>query len=116
MINVSSESLEPKRCAAALRALADPDRLRIITCLREGSSNVSDLAQALQIEIVNLSHHLAVLRRAGVVQTEKQGRFVIYSLPANFFTPTPRSSATDFLNLGCCRLEIPKRRKASNAS
>jgi len=115
-MNVSSESLDPKRCAAALRALADPDRLRIVTCLRGGPKNVSDLAQALQIEVVNLSHHLAVLRRADLVQTEKQGRFVIYSLSANFFTPTPHSSAADFFNLGCCRLEIPKRRKVSNAS
>jgi DNA-binding transcriptional ArsR family regulator len=112
-MNASSESLEPKRCAAALRALADPDRLRIVTCLREGPRNVSDLAQALQIEIVNLSHHLSVLRHAGLVQTKKQGRFVIYSLPSNFFTPAPRSSVADFLNLGCCRLEFPKRRKSS---
>jgi DNA-binding transcriptional ArsR family regulator len=115
-MNLPGEPLEPKRCAAALRALADPDRLRIVTCLRGGPSNVSDLAQALQIELVNLSHHLGVLRHAGIVQTEKQGRFVIYSLPPNFFTPTPRSSAADFLNLGCCRLEIPKRRKASEES
>jgi hypothetical protein len=64
----------------------------------------------------NPSHYVAVLHHAGLVQTKKQGRFVIYSLPPTSFTPTPRSFAADFLNLGCCRLEMPKRRKTSDES
>ena len=50
------------------------------TCLRTGSKNVTELAKLLNVEIVNVSHHLGVLRQAGLVQDEKHGRFVVYSL------------------------------------
>ena len=56
-----------------LRALADPDRLRLIQCLRDGPRNVTELAGLVGGEVVNVSHHLGVLRHAGVVLDEKQG-------------------------------------------
>jgi ArsR family transcriptional regulator len=103
-----SESLEPERCARMLRALADPERLRIIHCLRGGARNVSELASLLEAEIVNVSHHLGVLRHAGLVLDDKQGRFVVYSLHPDVFRPTKSSAKPEHLDLGCCRLEIPK--------
>ena len=39
-------------------------------------------------EVVNVSHHLGVLRHAGVVLDEKQGRFVVYRLHPDVFHPT----------------------------
>ncbi len=87
-----------------LRALADPERLRIIDRLRQGPRNVSELAHLLGEDIVNVSHHLGVLRHAGVVRDEKQGRFVVYSLHPDFFKPEADGR---HLDLGCCRLEIP---------
>jgi ArsR family transcriptional regulator len=102
------ESLEPQRCARLLRAVADPERLRIIRCLRTGPLNVSELAAQLGAEIVNVSHHLGVLRQAGLVQDQKQGRFVLYRLHPDVFKPTTDQDSTDFLDLGCCRLEMPK--------
>ena len=81
------DALQPDRCARMLRALADPERLRIITCLREGPRNVSELAALLHAEVVNVSHHLGVLRHAGVVCDEKQGRFVVYRLHPDVFRP-----------------------------
>jgi DNA-binding transcriptional ArsR family regulator len=103
-----SEPLEPDRCARALRALADPERLRIINCLRGGPRNVSELAAMLEAEVVNVSHHLGVLRHAGLVKDERQGRFIIYSLHPDVFHPGRGASAKEHLDLGCCRLEIPK--------
>jgi ArsR family transcriptional regulator len=103
------DALESKRCANLLRAVADPDRLRIIQCLRGGAKNVSEVAGLLGAEIVNVSHHLGVLRQAGLVLDDKQGRFVYYRLNPQFFQPTPATDATDYLNLGCCRIELPKR-------
>jgi ArsR family transcriptional regulator, nickel/cobalt-responsive transcriptional repressor len=99
-----SESLQPDRCARVLRALADPERLRIINCLRDGDRNVSELAALLDAEVVNVSHHLGVLRHAGLVQDEKQGRFVIYRLHPDVFS----GPSAKHLDLGCCRLELPK--------
>ncbi|MGH7226428.1 MAG: ArsR/SmtB family transcription factor [Gemmataceae bacterium] len=103
-----SEPLQPTHCARALRALADPERLRIVHCLRDGSRNVSELAALLNAEVVNVSHHLGVLRHAGLVQDEKQGRFVVYCLHPDVFHGPTADDNSEHLDLGCCRLELPK--------
>jgi DNA-binding transcriptional ArsR family regulator len=100
--------LQPQHCARMLRCLADPERLRIIDCLRAGPKNVSEIADALDTVIVNISHHLGVLKKADVVLDEKQGRFVVYRLNPAMYRPTERTQGADHLDLGCCRLEIPK--------
>src|SRR5688572_28568050 len=82
------DNLESQRCARLLRAVADPERLRIIQCLRAGPRSVGEVAAELGVEVVNVSHHLGVLRQAGLVQDEKQGRFVIYSLHPDVFQET----------------------------
>src|SRR5205807_9608074 len=111
-----TQSMQPERCARMLKALADPERLRIINCLREGPRNVTELSGLLQAEIVNVSHHLGVLRHAGVVLDEKQGRFVVYRLHPDVFTPGEGRPAAEHLDLGCCRLEIPRARKRGEGS
>jgi ArsR family transcriptional regulator len=96
---------QAKHCADLLQAIAEPNRIRIIECLRTGSKNVTELARLLGVEIVNVSHHLGVLRGAGLVMDEKQGRFVIYSLhPKHFNNDSNKMTALD---LGWCRIEIP---------
>lgn len=94
-----------KDCAEMLQAIAEPNRIRIIECLLTGKKNVTELAKQLNVEIVNVSHHLGVLRQAGLVQDEKHGRFVVYSLHPKIFN-NDNSKAT-FLDLGWCRIEIP---------
>jgi ArsR family transcriptional regulator len=102
-----TDSLQPERCARLLRALADPERLRIINCLRDGPRNVGEIAACVGDQVVNVSHHLGVLRHAGVVQDEKQGRFVVYRLHPDVFRPADDAPGGDHLDLGCCRLQIP---------
>jgi ArsR family transcriptional regulator, nickel/cobalt-responsive transcriptional repressor len=92
-------------CAARLKALADPERLRIVRELRKRPFFVGELAELLQVEIANLSHHLGVLRQEGLVETEKQGRFVLYRLHPSVFDATSPDSQQ--LDLGCCRLNFP---------
>jgi DNA-binding transcriptional ArsR family regulator len=70
---------------------------------------VSEIAEALAEEIVKVSHHLGVLRHAGIVRDNKQGRFVIYRLNPDVFHPTPSNRDHDHLDFGCCRIELPKR-------
>jgi DNA-binding transcriptional ArsR family regulator len=111
-----TDALEPDHCARMLRALADPERLRIINFLRAGPRNVSELAALLGVEIVNVSHHLGVLRHAHVVLDEKQGRFVVYRLHPDVFHPTTGGPKAEHLDLGCCRLEIPRVRKRDESS
>src|ERR1700724_927273 len=83
-----AEMTDPKQaktCAELLSAIAEPNRIRIIECLRTGSKNVTELAKLLNVEIVNVSHHLGVLRSAGLVHSKKKGRFVVYSLHPDYF-------------------------------
>jgi ArsR family transcriptional regulator, nickel/cobalt-responsive transcriptional repressor len=96
---------QAKKCAMMLQAIAEPNRIRIIECLRTGSMNVTDLAKALEVEIVNVSHHLGVLRTAGLVEDVKKGRFVEYSLHPKIFHND--SNKATYLDLGWCRVEIP---------
>lgn len=99
-----SQTLDPERTARLLQAVADPNRLRIIRCLQTGPRNVSQLAEELNTEVVNVSHHLGVLRQNGLVHDLKKGRFVIYSLNPDYFKEFDEKSA--LLDLGGCKLHI----------
>jgi len=103
-----SDRLQPQRCARLLRALADADRLRIIGLLRVGPRNVGEVAAGLNIQIVNASHHLGVLRKAGLLDGARHGRHIVYQLRPDVFRPSADSKDTEYLDLGCCRLELPK--------
>lgn len=101
-----SDKVEVEKCAGLLQAIAEPNRIRIIESLWNGSKNVTELANLLEVKIVNVSHHLGVLRSAGLVRQEKKGRFVVYSLHPDYFS-TPNGTSTQ-LNLGWCQLLIPR--------
>ncbi len=100
------DPLQSDVCARYLKALSEPDRLKLIQALQHGPKNVSELAELLGRELVNVSHHLGVLRNAGLVQDEKQGKFVIYSIhPAVLAKKKKNEHGKETLDLGCCRLE-----------
>lgn len=66
--------------AEFFKTLGHPVRIRVLEllCLREHA--VSELLAEIEVESANLSQQLAVLRRAGLVRTRKQGSAVYYSL------------------------------------
>ena len=66
--------------AEFLRTLAHPRRLQILHRLADGPTGVACLAAELGISQPNASQHLAVLRSAGVVEAERDGREVRYRL------------------------------------
>ena len=68
--------------AELCKSLADPKRLMIIHILRDGSSSVNELANALGLKQSNTSQHLGVLRKAGIVATQRTGNTVHYRLAA----------------------------------
>lgn len=59
-------------CLAAMRALGEPSRLRIVRQLLEGPHSVNELCEAVELTAYNASRHLTVLKTAGLVQVEKQ--------------------------------------------
>lgn len=66
--------------AELFKALAHPARIRALELLVEAEHSVGELQQLVGIESSHLSQQLAVLRRAGLVTTRKDGSSVIYSL------------------------------------
>lgn len=69
------------RTAARMRGLSDPTRLRLAIALRAGGELcVCDLAWLAERQDKIVSHHLRLLRTAGLVRSRKDGRMVLYSL------------------------------------
>ncbi len=66
--------------ADLFRALGHPARVRILEILVEGECSVGEMQPLVGIEASHLSQQLAVLRRAGVVTTRKEGSSVIYAV------------------------------------
>jgi DNA-binding transcriptional ArsR family regulator len=95
-----------ENCATRLKALADPERLKIVTSLLRGEKSVSSLADELNLPIDNVSHHLRVLRAARLVQTQRQGKFVIYSLAEDVVASNLNSHVSKTIDLGCCQLDL----------
>ena len=50
------------------------------SCSATGVKTVTELARAAKAELVNVTHHLKILKAAGVVSVERDGRFMRYSL------------------------------------
>jgi ArsR family transcriptional regulator, arsenate/arsenite/antimonite-responsive transcriptional repressor len=65
---------------ALLRAVADPIRWQVVATLGAGGRCHCELEEALDVPANLLSHHLRVLREAGLVSTQRRGRLVEYRL------------------------------------
>lgn len=68
--------------SATLKALSDPNRLRILNLLGQGTLCVCDLEDVLKLNQSNLSRHLAKLKQAGLVSSQKKGLFMHYTRKA----------------------------------
>ena len=79
---------EETHLVAILKVLADENRLKILACLSGGEMCVCQLTEAIDIAQNLMSHHLKVLKDAGLIKDERRGRWVYYS-----------SSTTDFGDL-----------------
>ncbi|RJQ80721.1 transcriptional regulator [Pseudonocardiaceae bacterium YIM PH 21723] len=66
--------------AEFFKTLGHPARIRALELLSQREHAVSELLAEMEIEAANLSQQLAVLRRAGLVTTRKEGSNVFYSL------------------------------------
>jgi DNA-binding transcriptional ArsR family regulator len=69
-----------ERRARVIKALAHPSRLLIVDKLAEHAHCVNELTALIGSDMSTVSKHLSVLKNAGVVQDEKQGSSIYYSL------------------------------------
>jgi ArsR family transcriptional regulator, arsenate/arsenite/antimonite-responsive transcriptional repressor len=81
---VSRMPIDPERARAIaalrFRALGDETRLRILEMLVAGERSVSDLQHEVDIGQSLMSHHLRILREAGIVADRREGKWVYYSI------------------------------------
>ena len=94
-------------CADKLKVLSDKTRLSVMECLMDEPSHVGRLAEILEVEQSLLSHHLKVLREAGLVISDRDGKSVLYKAAPG----TEVAGAENTINLGCCRLVFDPEQK-----
>jgi len=68
------------RIAEVLKAMADPTRLKILHSLHQGERCVSDILGIVGGSQANVSKHLSVLKRAGLVDSRRDGLNVFYRI------------------------------------
>jgi DNA-binding transcriptional ArsR family regulator len=64
----------------AFRALADPTRRRILELLARRDLTAGEIAEQFPVAFATISRHLGVLKEAGLVEVEREGQFMRYSL------------------------------------
>lgn len=100
----NSDFLDSQECALILKAMADPTRLRLLRHLVRGEKYVLELVHELKIDQPTVSHHLTILKRAGLVLEQRQGRRVLNRLhPA---ASRHLSSKEKSIELGCCSVVL----------
>ncbi len=84
-----------------LKASADKNRMRILKMLEKKSMCVCELAAVLGIKQPSVSKHLVILKNAGLIQDERNGQWIDYSLcrdRINQFAPFMRDAVKKWLN------------------
>jgi ArsR family transcriptional regulator len=66
--------------AEFFKTLGHPARIRVLELLRDGERSVGELIPEVGLEPSHLSQQLGIMRRAGLVQTRKEGSTVLYSV------------------------------------
>ena len=69
-----------ERIAERFRVLGEPMRIRLLEALRDREATVGELQEATGASQQNVSKHLGVLLRAGIVGRRRQGNFAVYSI------------------------------------
>lgn len=75
---------------SVFRALADPTRRKILERLAEGDRTAGEIAERFPIAFASVSHHLGILKAAGLVATEREGQFIRYRLNTTVFQEVMR--------------------------
>jgi len=100
MVRVMTKKAASTDCAEVLRAIGDPTRLAVLQALLQGPLHVNDLLKRVTVGQSLLSHHLKVLREAGLVLAKRDGKAVLYRVAPGMVDQTPGQS----LDLKCCQV------------
>lgn len=91
-------------CIPLLKALADETRWRIVRELLGKTLTVTELTERIGANQYNVSKHLRVLREAGIITTEKDGKNLLCAVDAALRQQIARNKKQ--LDLGCCTFQF----------
>lgn len=86
-----------KELAAFYKALSDESRLKIIKMLTGKELCVCEIIENLAISQPTVSHHLKILKYAGLINDKKEGKWVFYSLNTTNFLKLLEKSQIEFI-------------------
>ena len=93
-------------CIAALKALGELNRMRILRLLLSRAWSVNEIAERLSMSQYNVSKHLKILREAGLVETEQQGKQRFYAVTSDLKSHLAENK--NVLELDCCTFRFDK--------
>lgn len=68
------------RLQRTFKALSDLNRREILNLLKEGPMTAGEIAEHFQVSGATVSHHLSVLKEAGLVLDDRRGKYIYYEL------------------------------------
>jgi DNA-binding transcriptional ArsR family regulator len=97
--------VSPRQCAKIFRVIGDDTRYRIVRILLDGEQCVSDLVCMVESSQPHVSHHLRVLREAGIVEGIRDGQRICYRLRP-VIQERLTGSRQEGLDFGCCKISF----------
>lgn len=104
---MASVMLTEQQCAGVLKAIGDETRLRILESLLVHEKCVTDLVKELGQSQPHISHHLRILRAAGLVEGIREGRRICYRICPKV-AHALKDHGDKALDFGCCQVRFPK--------
>jgi DNA-binding transcriptional ArsR family regulator len=98
--------MEGLDCIAALKALGEQTRLRILRLLFKERLSVTEISARLNASQYNISKHLRIMREAGLLEIEKRGQQRLYTVASKLKSQMATNNRT--LDLGCCTFRLDK--------
>lgn len=68
-----------------LKAISDPNRRGILDILKDGPKTAGEIGAHFDATGATISHHLSILKQAGLISDEKKGKYIYYELNMSVF-------------------------------
>ena len=68
-----------------LKAISDPSRREILDILKDGQKTAGEIGAHFNATGATISHHLSILKQAGLISDEKKGKYIYYELNMSVF-------------------------------
>ena len=81
--------------ADTFKALSDPTRREILNLLKQKEMTAGEIVEHFQVSGATISHHLSILKQAGLVDDQKSGKYIYYRLNLTVFEEILKLSGSE---------------------